>query len=71
MDSCVFPGAAVTAGSFAAWTVPQGIDNLGRKIRAREGKPGEPGESPLEGEVYFIVIRSRCRPTAPPTPSPT
>jgi hypothetical protein len=47
----------VTAGSFAAWTVPQGLDNNGRKIRERSGKPGEPGESPLEGEVYFIVIR--------------
>ncbi|QDT56859.1 hypothetical protein Pan44_49190 [Caulifigura coniformis] len=51
------PRGAVTAGSFAAWTVPQGIDNNGRRIRERDGKPGEPGESPLEGEVYFIVIR--------------
>jgi len=51
------PRGAVTAGSFAAWTVPQGIDNNGRRIRERNGQPGEPGESPLEGEVYFIVIR--------------
>jgi hypothetical protein len=51
------PRGAVTAGSFAAWTVPQGIDNAGRRIRERGGQPGEPGESPLEGERYLIVIR--------------
>ena len=51
------PRGAVTAGSFAAWTVPQGIDNRGRKLPERGGTTGEPGESPLEGEVYFIVIR--------------
>jgi hypothetical protein len=51
------PRGAVTAGSFAAWTIPQGLDNNGRRIRERGGQPGEPGESPLEGEVYWIVIR--------------
>jgi hypothetical protein len=51
------PRGAVTAGSFAAWTIPQGIDNARRRIRERGGRPGEPGESPLEGEVYWIVIR--------------
>ncbi len=50
------PRGAVTAGSFAAWTVPQGLDNNGRRMNGRRG-PGEPGESPLEGEVYWIVIR--------------
>ena len=47
----------MTAGSFAAWTIPQGLDNNGRRIRERDGKPGEPGESPLAGERYLIVIR--------------
>jgi hypothetical protein len=51
------PRGAVTAGSFAAWTVPQGVDNAHRPIRERKGRPGEPGESPLEGEEYWIVIR--------------
>lgn len=51
------PRGAVTAGSFAAWTVPQGLDNSGRRINERGGRPGEPGESPLQKEVYWIVIR--------------
>ena len=53
------PRGAVTAGSFAAWTVPLGVDNLRRKIRERREKPAEPGDAPLEGEMYLITIRIR------------
>ncbi len=51
------PRGAVTAGSFAAWTIPQGLDNSLRPMRERRERPAQPGDSPLPGEVYWIVIR--------------
>ncbi|MBX3441991.1 MAG: hypothetical protein KF774_06270 [Planctomyces sp.] len=49
------PKNAVRAGSFAAWTTPQGLDNLGRRIKP----PGEPGEAPEPREMYHITIQIR------------
>jgi hypothetical protein len=47
------PKGAVQAGSFAAWTTPQGVDNAWRRFK----KIGNPGDAPQPGEVYFITIQ--------------
>jgi hypothetical protein len=47
------PHNAVQAGSFAAWTTPQGVDNLRRRFKPK----GEPGDSPAPGELYYITIQ--------------
>lgn len=49
------PGRAVRAGSFAAWTTPQGVDNTRRRFRPK----GQPGDSPAPGEMYYITIQIR------------
>jgi hypothetical protein len=47
------PRNAVQAGSFAAWTTPQGLDNLNRRFKPK----GEAGDSPVPGELYHITIQ--------------
>jgi hypothetical protein len=49
------PGRAVRAGSFAAWTTPQGLDNHRRRFKEK----GKPGDSPQPGEIYHITIQIR------------
>ncbi len=48
------PGNAVKAGRFTAFSRP--INVVGRGSRKRE-EFGEPGDPPLEGQAYFIVIQ--------------
>lgn len=52
------PRNSVQAGSFAAWTTPQGVDNVARRFKP----PGDPGDSPQPGELYHITIQIKLPP---------
>ena len=53
------PGNAVKAGRFTAFTRP--IRKVGFGKQSRE-EFGEPGDAPLEGQAYFIVIHIKVDP---------
>ena len=48
------PGNAVKAGRFTAFSRPINVVGLGTRKREEFGEPGDP---PLEGQDYFIVIQ--------------
>lgn len=53
------PGNAVKAGRFTAFSRPIIVTGVGNKTREEFG---EPGEAPLAGQAYFIVIQIRVDP---------
>lgn len=53
------PGNAVKAGRFTAFSRPIIVKNVGSKKSEEFGEPGDP---PLEGQAYFIVIQIRVDP---------
>lgn len=53
------PGNAVKAGRFTAFSRPIIVKSVGSKQSEEFGEPGDP---PLEGQAYFIVIQIRVDP---------
>ena len=53
------PGNAVKAGRFTAFSRPIIVTGVGNKIREEFG---EPGDAPLAGQAYFIVIQIQVDP---------